>query len=205
MTTIGSRLQNERQRIGLDKKDFAVLMGISRVTENAYEKGTRFPSVQYLIRAASKGVDIELVLIAKPKLRLPSTDQALIDQFRTLSEHNKRYLCGFMNSNKHTQLVMPIGHADQCCLHSRLRAERKRQKLTQEFVASGACITRATQIHYEQGSRLPDARYLAKIACLGMDVHYILFGTASPHFFDDRENLLLTQFHVKQKNSGGVV
>jgi len=60
---------------------------------------------------------------------------------------------------------------------ARLRAERKRLKMTQ--AAMGACggVLQNAQYLYEKGDRRPDTDYLARIAAAGADVLYIVTGT----------------------------
>lgn len=58
----------------------------------------------------------------------------------------------------------------------RLREERDRFGLNQEFFAKFGGVQRRAQINYEQDERVPDAAYLAAIASMGADVLYILTG-----------------------------
>lgn len=59
---------------------------------------------------------------------------------------------------------------------ARIREERGRLDLNQQDLADMAGITRKTQRGYETGTTAPDLTYLALIATLGVDVHYVLNG-----------------------------
>lgn len=58
----------------------------------------------------------------------------------------------------------------------RLRAERERLGMTQAGMAVEAGVSRATQVNYESGKRLPDFQYLQSAGRLGVDVPFILTG-----------------------------
>lgn len=58
----------------------------------------------------------------------------------------------------------------------RLRSERKRQQLTQAQFGKQGGVSLSSQNAYESGLHFPDARYLTRIAELGVDLNYILLG-----------------------------
>lgn len=60
--TIGERLREERQSIGMNQTDLAVHCGVTKNTQLAYEKGDRSPDAAYLARAAEQGVDVLYVV-----------------------------------------------------------------------------------------------------------------------------------------------
>lgn len=64
-------------------------------------------------------------------------------------------------------------------LGERLRKEREREGLTQEELAKRVGITRRSQVNYEAGKRVPDAKYLLAIAGRGLDVEYVLTGKSA--------------------------
>ncbi|WP_162961855.1 helix-turn-helix domain-containing protein, partial [Pseudomonas aeruginosa] len=49
--TIGERLKEERQRLGMSQTELAEQCGVSKNTQLAYEKGERSPDAAYLLRA----------------------------------------------------------------------------------------------------------------------------------------------------------
>lgn len=60
----------------------------------------------------------------------------------------------------------------------RLRRERDRLGLTQDDFGRLGGVKRLTQYLYEQDSRVPDLRYLMRLAEAGVDVVYLLLGRA---------------------------
>ena len=67
-------------------------------------------------------------------------------------------------------------------LHARLKSERVRLGLTQDALGAAGGVKKNAQFKYEQGSRVPDADYLAAVASIGVDVLYVLTGERSaPH------------------------
>ncbi|WP_077033074.1 helix-turn-helix domain-containing protein [Pelomonas sp. KK5] len=68
---------------------------------------------------------------------------------------------------------------------SRLKDERTRLGYSQAELASRVGVTRMTQVRYEATGANFDAGYLQQVARLGIDVRYLLFGTARS---DDSED-----------------
>ncbi|CDH19947.1 helix-turn-helix transcriptional regulator [Xenorhabdus bovienii] len=66
-----------------------------------------------------------------------------------------------------------------CTIGSRLREERMRLNLTQVELADIGGIHKNTQGNYENDQKSPDAKYLERIAALGIDILYIITGTRS--------------------------
>lgn len=64
-------------------------------------------------------------------------------------------------------------------LSERLQEERNRLGLSQENFGSFGDVGKIAQYRYETGERVPDARYLAGIASIGVDVQYLLTGVRS--------------------------
>ena len=66
MSGIGSRLRQERERLGLSQKVFGEIGGVEANAQGKYESGGRAPKADYLSRVAEKGVDILFVLTGSP-------------------------------------------------------------------------------------------------------------------------------------------
>ena len=66
MSGIGSRLRQERERLGLSQKVFGEIGGVEANAQGKYENGGRAPKADYLSRVAEKGVDILYVLTGSP-------------------------------------------------------------------------------------------------------------------------------------------
>lgn len=93
MSSIGERLREERERLGLNQGAFGDVGGVNRNTQANYEKGERNPDSAYLAAVAAAGVDVLYVLTGK---RTPQAEQALsvreqtvVYNFRVLSEADK--------------------------------------------------------------------------------------------------------------------
>jgi transcriptional regulator with XRE-family HTH domain len=59
---IGTRLQEERKKIGLSQTELADLAGIGKMTQFQYEKGTNLPTLKYISSIIPAGIDIQYVL-----------------------------------------------------------------------------------------------------------------------------------------------
>lgn len=59
---VGSRLQEERKKTGLSQSELADLVGIGKMTQFQYEKGTNLPTLKYLSSIIPIGIDIQYVL-----------------------------------------------------------------------------------------------------------------------------------------------
>ncbi|KQZ94549.1 helix-turn-helix domain-containing protein [Pseudomonas sp. Root562] len=62
----------------------------------------------------------------------------------------------------------------------RLKEERSRLGLSQTDLGAAGGVGKTTQINYEKDERSPDARYLAAVKPLGVDVYYVLAGEHFP-------------------------
>ena len=62
MSTIGERLREERERLGLSQPAFAALGGAGKHSQINYEADRRSPDGQYLSAVAAHGVDVLYVL-----------------------------------------------------------------------------------------------------------------------------------------------
>jgi transcriptional regulator with XRE-family HTH domain len=58
MTSFGTRLQEERNRLNITQDTFGQLGGVRRNAQSEYENGGAFPKADYLIRLAAKEVDV---------------------------------------------------------------------------------------------------------------------------------------------------
>lgn len=58
MELLGTRLRNERKRLGLTQLAFAKIAGVEPNAQSHYEKGLRLPKADYLQRVCDAGVDL---------------------------------------------------------------------------------------------------------------------------------------------------
>lgn len=98
MNGIGSRLREERERLGLTQRVFGDIGGVEPNAQGKYESGERTPKADYLAAVAARGVDVLYVLngvrtpvpqgslnaqegrLLRCFRRLASVDQAAIEQ-----------------------------------------------------------------------------------------------------------------------------
>ncbi|MFC3944124.1 helix-turn-helix domain-containing protein [Pseudomonas gingeri] len=88
MNGIGSRLRQERERLGLSQKAFGEIGGVEANAQGKYESGDRAPKADYLSRVAERGVDVLYVLTGNrtPTLvdNLNSNEEKVLGSYRTL-------------------------------------------------------------------------------------------------------------------------
>lgn len=81
----------------------------------------------------------------------------------------------------------------------RLKEERERLGFSQTDFAALAGASKNSQYNYEKSERTPDAAYLAAVAEKGVDILYVVTGTATPQVvegFTAAENKLVNQFRA---------
>ena len=93
MSGIGSRLRQERERLGLSQKVFGEIGGVEANAQGKYESGGRAPKADYLSRVAEKGVDILYVLTGS---RIPvhvghlsQSEEKVLDSYRALFKEDQ--------------------------------------------------------------------------------------------------------------------
>jgi transcriptional regulator with XRE-family HTH domain len=104
---IGSRLREERERLGLTQTEFAGQLGLSLNTQSNYERDRRQPDAAYLAQAVGLGVDAIYVLLGNrmdPSLAMgwpegthPFADMTaeeayLLGNYRACTDANKQEL-----------------------------------------------------------------------------------------------------------------
>lgn len=78
----GERLRLERERLGLNQKDFGALAGVSKTTQFNYEADERYPDTNYLEALGSHGVDLVFLLTGRPDPYLHAAEhQKLINAY----------------------------------------------------------------------------------------------------------------------------
>ncbi len=65
MSEIGTRLREERKRLGLSQREMGQLGGVAANAQGKYESGERVPKADYLASLASIGVDVLYVLTSR--------------------------------------------------------------------------------------------------------------------------------------------
>ncbi|MEQ1975003.1 MULTISPECIES: helix-turn-helix transcriptional regulator [unclassified Xenorhabdus] len=89
-----------------------------------------------------------------------------------------------------------------CTIGFRLREERTRLNLTQAELADIGGIHKNTQGNYENNQKSPDAKYLERLAALGVDILYIITGNRSsrPDISID-EKILVENYRAMNEES----
>lgn len=92
-STIGSRLKEERQRLGLSQTRIGEIGAVGKTTQINYEKDARSPDAAYLAAIATAGVDVLYVLTGQrtpePEAALEVREKAVLDNYRALPEEDK--------------------------------------------------------------------------------------------------------------------
>lgn len=84
MDTLGDRLKEERERLGLSQAALGEACGVQRRAQINYEKGERAPDALYLAAFDRAGGDVMYVLTGRktaPAL-LPPDEAMLLDRYR---------------------------------------------------------------------------------------------------------------------------
>ena len=81
--SIGERLKEERERLGLSQLAFGELGGVKKLAQLNYEKGDRYPDAQYLAALARFGVDVQYVVTGDRSVSsMPQDEARLIELYR---------------------------------------------------------------------------------------------------------------------------
>jgi len=88
MNGIGTRLREERERLGLTQRVFGDIGGVEPNAQGKYESGERTPKADYLAAVAARGVDALYVLSGRrapvAQSSLTPEDERLLGAFRSL-------------------------------------------------------------------------------------------------------------------------
>jgi transcriptional regulator with XRE-family HTH domain len=93
MKDLGTRLKEERKRMGLSQQEFGTIGGVEANAQGKYENGERIPRSDYLAALGKKGVDVLYVITGE---RTPMTvdalneaERAIITHYRALNEEDQ--------------------------------------------------------------------------------------------------------------------
>lgn len=93
MSGTGSRLRQERERLGLSQKAFGVIGGVEANAQGKYENGDRAPKADYLSRVAERGVDVLYVLTGTPTPtlvdNLSQIEEKVLVSYRVLQKEDQ--------------------------------------------------------------------------------------------------------------------
>ncbi|CAJ0709270.1 hypothetical protein LMG19089_04933 [Ralstonia edaphis] len=98
MTTIGTRLREERKRLGHSQSQFAELASIHKNAQGNYESDLRRPDADYLVQIAKAGVDVGYVLFGELSgATLQPDEQELLATYRALDPRGKQAALGALS------------------------------------------------------------------------------------------------------------
>lgn len=93
MNGIGTRLRQERERLGLSQRAFGEIGGVEANAQGKYESGDRTPKGDYLAAVALYGVDILYVLLGTraphSSLELSQVEEGVLGSYRTLQREDQ--------------------------------------------------------------------------------------------------------------------
>ncbi len=96
MNTIGSRIKEERVKLGLSQNAFAELGDMKKLSQVKYESGERTPDANYLSKIAEHGVDANYIITGQ---RLDSdTPAATNPNYAGSTEEKSSYVISIINS-----------------------------------------------------------------------------------------------------------
>ncbi|KFE56821.1 helix-turn-helix domain-containing protein [Pseudomonas syringae] len=98
MSGIGTRLRQERRRLGLSQREMGQMGGVAVNAQGKYESGERIPKADYLAALACVGVDVLYVLTsrhspaspadsAQVRIDSPGEPDALLIQVQHAARH----------------------------------------------------------------------------------------------------------------------
>ncbi|HCE7248665.1 TPA: helix-turn-helix transcriptional regulator [Pseudomonas aeruginosa] len=83
MGSIGERLKEERDQLGLSQTAFGAFGGVQKQAQIKYEKGERSPGADYLAAVAKVGADVQYILTGVRRQDSLSDDESeLVARFR---------------------------------------------------------------------------------------------------------------------------
>ena len=93
--SIGERLRNERERLGLTQEQLGSVGGITKLSQFNYENGKRSPSADYLAEIAKVGIDVNYVLFGtRANNALTDEEQQLLAAFRAAPPVMRQFMLG---------------------------------------------------------------------------------------------------------------
>lgn len=100
--TVGKRLKEEREKLGLSQTDFAAIGGVGRKSQFNYEENERKADTAYLEKIAGIGADVRYIITGdrkgQPPLVLTADEQVLLNGFRALDEKTRKRMLAFVLS-----------------------------------------------------------------------------------------------------------
>jgi transcriptional regulator with XRE-family HTH domain len=80
---LGSRIREERTRLGKNQAELAAEIGIAKKSQTNYELGHSAPNAEYLAAVAGLGMDVLYVLTGNPSPTLQGDELELLRRYRS--------------------------------------------------------------------------------------------------------------------------
>lgn len=97
MTDIGTRLRDERIRLGLSQTAFGNYGGVRKNTQSKYESNERAPDALYLANVAQHDVDVQYVITGVRKAEADDDVAELLRKWIQLSPHQRKLLLSLLS------------------------------------------------------------------------------------------------------------
>lgn len=91
MTSFGTRLREERERLGYNQTDFGDIGGVRKNAQSNYEQGERQPDAEYLQKIQAIGVDVHYLLTGERRDSDELT-RALLAAWNDLTDEQQQLL-----------------------------------------------------------------------------------------------------------------
>ncbi len=97
MPSIGDRLREVREQLGLSQQALADQCGVTMRSQRNYEKGERQPDAAYLAAIAAAGADVLYILTGQRSGEVPAVpanprEKALLDNYEAADEQGKKII-----------------------------------------------------------------------------------------------------------------
>lgn len=91
--SIGQRLREEREKIGLNQTAMGAVGGVRKQAQLKYENNESYPNAEYLAAVAKIGVDIQYVVLGiRSAQAINDEEQQLLAAFRAASPQIRQFM-----------------------------------------------------------------------------------------------------------------
>lgn len=98
--SIGSRLREERERIGLNQAQLGAVAGVQKQSQLKYENEFTFPNANYLVAVSKIGIDVSYVLFGtRANNALTAEEEQLLTTFRAAPPAVRQFMLGGIASS----------------------------------------------------------------------------------------------------------
>ena len=98
--TIGLRLKEERERLGLNQTQLGTIGGVQKQSQLKYEGEITFPNAVYLAEVAKIGIDVNYVLFGtRAGSALTAEEEQLLATFRAAPPAVRQFMLGGIASS----------------------------------------------------------------------------------------------------------